>query len=105
MGKIVIVAYKPLAGKQKALDRLMETHANILQSEGLVTARHPVIMRAADGTVIEVFEWKSQQAIEAAHSNAAVNEMWQKYAEVCEYIPIASVPESSNLFSEFTAVN
>jgi hypothetical protein len=62
-------------------------------------------MRASDGTVIEVFEWVSKEAIEAAHKNEAVVTMWQRYAGVCDYIPIGQVPEAAELFSEFTPVD
>ena len=61
-------------------------------------------MRAADGTMVEVFEWVSGEAIESAHQNAAVLEMWQSYTEVCDYIPISEVSESQQLFAEFTPV-
>lgn len=100
--RIVIVGYRPLAGKAAELKKLMKTHVAILQKEGLASDREPILMQAADGTVIEVFGWKSKEAIESAHSNPAVQKMWGEYAEVCEYIPIDSVKESSNLFSEFT---
>ena len=29
-------------------------------------------MRAADGTIVEVFEWRSAEAIQQAHNNPAV---------------------------------
>ena len=60
------------------------------------------MMEAADGTIIEVFEWASPEAIEAAHENPVVLEMWGKYAEVCDYIPAGEVAEVGQLFSEFT---
>ena len=59
-------------------------------------------MQAADGTVVEVFEWASADAIESAHSNEAVQALWRRYAEVCDYVPIADLPEAARLFSEFT---
>jgi hypothetical protein len=31
--------------------------------------------------------------------------MWQRYAGVCDYIPIGQVPEAAELFSEFTPVD
>jgi hypothetical protein len=37
--------------------------------------------QASDGTVIEVFEWKSQEAIAAAHTNPVVQKMWEKSEE------------------------
>lgn len=101
MERIVIVAYKPLAGKEVELRSLMETHWSTLNEQGLVSDRKPITCQSADGSLIEVFGWKSKDAIEQAHINAAVQEMWGKFAQVCEYIPIANVAESSNLFSEF----
>ncbi len=97
--------YKPKPGKQDELNELMKTHLPILKKEGLVTDRESIIMQAEDGTVIEVFEWKSKQAIEAAHNNPAVLEMWGKYFEVCDFIPAGQVAEFSEMFSEFTPLN
>jgi quinol monooxygenase YgiN len=104
MGRIVIAAYRPKEGAREALRRLIVQHVATLRSEGLVTDREPITMEAEDGTVVEVFEWKSTAAIEAAHANAAVLAMWDQYNEVCEYVPIAQVPEAARLFSEFTPV-
>ena len=105
MGRIVIVAYKPKPGKEDVLKQLSETHMQILKSQNLVTDRKPIIMVSQDGSIVEVFEWLSKQAIEAAHSNPTVQEMWGNFAQVCEYLPVANVPESTNLFSEFTPLN
>lgn len=101
MERIVIVAYKPHLGKEAELRSLMETHWSILNKQGLVSDRKPITCQSADGSFIEVFGWKSKEAIEQAHGNSEVQAMWGKFAEVCEYIPIGNVAESSNLFSEF----
>lgn len=99
---IVIACYKPKFGKEKMLDELMKTHLAILHSQNLVTKRDSIMMKAKDGTVIEVFEWISQEAIDKAHTNPVVLEMWRKYAEACDYIPVEQVPEAARLFSGFT---
>jgi protein tyrosine phosphatase (PTP) superfamily phosphohydrolase (DUF442 family) len=101
MPRTVIVGYRPKPGKHAALDALMCTHFARLYEQGLVTRRRPIVMRARDGTVLEVFEWKSQLAIDEAHSNAAVLAMWGEYAEVCDYVPVGSVAEAAELFSGF----
>jgi hypothetical protein len=59
-------------------------------------------MRSSNGAVIEVFEWLSAEAIELAHKNEVVIEMWGQFAEVCSYIPISQCPETANVFSEFS---
>jgi len=105
MGVIVIVAYKPKTGKAPALKELAKTHIPRLKTEGLVTGREPVIMETADGTIIEVFEWLSAEAIQTAHQNAAVQQMWTEYAEVCDYVPLNSLNETKELFAGFAPVN
>ncbi len=105
MGRIVIVAYRAKPGKQAQLEELIKTHYSILSGEGLVTDRAPTLMSAKDGTIVEVFEWKSSQAIERAHNNPVVQAMWGKFFEVCEFVPAGQVEELSEIFSEFSPLN
>ena len=100
-GRIVIVGYKPKEGKVEALRQLMREHLPVLKSQNLVTDRASIMMEAKDGTIIEVFEWKSQSAIDQAHTNPEVLKMWGKYAEACDYIPVGSIEETMSLFSNF----
>ena len=102
MGRIVIVGYRPKPGKAGALRALMESHVPRLREAGLVTDRASIIMEAKDGTILEVFEWKSKRAIESAHSHPAVQAMWHEYDEVCDYVPAGTIAEMERLFSEFT---
>jgi len=102
MGRVVIACYRPKPGKLAALRELMKTHVATLRSVDLVTSRVPITMEAADGTVIEVFEWRSADAIEAAHGHPTVLGMWKQFGEVCDYIPVGQVPEGAQLFSDFT---
>lgn len=101
MGRIVIACYRPKAGQAVALRELVRTHVERLRGWGLVTDRTPILMEAADGTMIEVFEWRSPEAIETAHGHAGVLAMWEEFGQVCDYVPIAQVPEAATLFSEF----
>ncbi len=70
-----------------------------------MTEREPVIAETADGTIIEVFEWLSEDAIQNAHKNPAVLQMWGEYAAVCDYVPLNTLAESSNMFAEFKPVD
>lgn len=104
MERIVIVVYKPFPGKEFELKKLIKNHWNILHKEGLVTNRKSIICKSNEGTIIEVFGWKSKEAIEQSHSNEVVQKMWDEFSKVCDYIPISEVKESLNLFSEFEPV-
>jgi hypothetical protein len=105
MGRVVIACFVPKAGREGDLRRLSLSHVPRLRAEGLATEREPIIAVAADGTVIEVFEWVSDAAIATAHENAAVRAMWDEYEDVCTYLPLAQLPEAAGLFSEFDALS
>ena len=103
-GVIVIVAYRPKPGKEKELLELVRNRVPILREEGLVPDRKPTIMRARDGTIIEVSEWKSQEAIDAAHKNPNVLAMWNKFFAVCDCVPLKSLAEADDLFAGFEPI-
>ena len=103
MTRIVVVAYRPKPGKSQALDVVVAKHLRVLAAEQLVTDRPAWVMRAKDGTVVEVFEWRSAEAIEQAHTNAAVAALWAEFAAVCDYVPLAGLAEAQQMFAEFEA--
>lgn len=105
MSVMVIACYRPKPSKDAALFGLMKAHLPVLRGEGLVGDGPSLCGKAADGTYIEVFCWKSQAAIEAAHKNPAVQKMWADYAEVCDFVTIADVPEAKQLFAGYAPVD
>ncbi len=104
-GVCVIVAYRPKPGKEAELLDLVRNRVPTLTKEGLVTDRRPTIMRARDGTIIEVSEWKSQEAIDAAHKNENVWAMWNRFFEVCDAVPLNELPEADEMFANFEPLN
>jgi len=103
-GIIVIVAYRPKPGKEKELLKLVRNRVATLQKEGLGTHREQSIMCARDGTIIEVSEWKSQEAIDAAHKNPNVLAMWNKFFAVCDCVPLKTLAEAEEMFAGFEPV-
>jgi quinol monooxygenase YgiN len=103
-GVIVIVAYRPKPGKEKELLQLVRSRVPTLRKENLVTGRVPTIMRARDGTIIEVSEWKSREAIDAAHMNANVWAMWNKFFELCDCVPLNTLEEAKEMFAGFEPI-
>jgi len=103
-GVCVIVAYRPKIGKENELLALVRSRVPTLAEEGLVTDRAPIIMRAKDGTLIEVSEWKSREAIDAAHKNPNVLAMWEKFFAICDCVPLKTLPEAEEMFAGFEPV-
>jgi quinol monooxygenase YgiN len=98
-GVIVVVAYRPKPGKESDLLELVRNRVPTLRKEGLVTDRQPTIMRSRDGTIVEVSEWKSTDAIDAAHKNPNVLAMWEKFFALCDCVPLNTLPESTEMFA------
>jgi len=101
---IGIVAYKPKPGKEADLLQLTREHVPLLRTEGLVTDHPVTACQAKDGTVVEVFEWAAG-GMGRAHSNPVVLKLWERYAAACDYVPLATLPESSNMFASFTPID
>ena len=53
--------------------------------------------------VIEVFEWKGKEAVDAAHSDPVVKELWARFEAACDYIAPASVEGMDGMFPNFEA--
>ena len=104
MGSISIACYRPRAGCEEALLDLVRNHLPPLRSEGLVTERPSIVMRTADGTIVEVFEWVSQESIARAHHNPAVLALWKRFEAVCSYETPANLPEFQKMFSHFEPI-
>ena len=104
MSRFVISAFKPKAGMQQRLLAVVKKHRRVLHEQGLITDRPRYAMQAADGTMVEVFEWRSREAIEQAHHNPVVLALWAEYEAASEHVPMAALPESQRLFSEFEAL-
>jgi hypothetical protein len=100
MGELVIAAYRPKPGREDDLVKLVRLHVPFLRDRGLATNRPVAVMQAADGTVVEVFEWRDG-GIAAAHEDPEVGQLWGKFAEVCDFVPLRGLAETERPFAEF----
>jgi quinol monooxygenase YgiN len=101
---LVICSFRPKPGKEKELLGVVRDHLPVLRSQNLATDRTPVVMRASDGTIIEVFEWKHQAAIDEAHRNPEVGKLWARYEACSQYISLRDVPETTGPFPGFEPI-
>jgi hypothetical protein len=104
MGRFVIVAYTPKPNREAQLMAAVRKHLRVLEDEKLITERPGSVMRAGDGTIVEVFEWRSADAIQQAHTNPAVQALWSEFSEACDFTPLARLKEAQQMFAEFDAV-
>lgn len=101
----VIAAYRPKPGKSSQFRKLIRQHRRTLDAAELITSRPTLLLRArSDGTVLEIFEWKSAKAADKAHQNPTVRKLWTKFAEVADFVPLSSIEEADKVFSHFEAL-
>jgi hypothetical protein len=101
MGIFVIASYHPKPGKDSELLQVVRDHIPILRGQKLITDKPAHIMRSTSGSIIEVFEWKSQQAIDDAHKNPEVLRLWDRFHACCDYGKLKELPELNEMFPNF----
>jgi|GEM_PF-174033 len=102
--RTVFVAYRAKAGQEAALLDHIRRHVPTLQRLGLATVRAPFVMRGAGGVLLEVFEWASEAASRRANHEAEVQALWARFAELCTFEALASLPETAKPFAHFEAL-
>lgn len=105
MGQFVIACYRPKEGHEEHLLNEVLRHVPTLRQQGLATDRSPYLMRSKDGTIVEVFEWKSEDAVQAAHNDPVVAEMWKRFEEACDYVALNHLEESTLPFAPFEPID
>jgi hypothetical protein len=76
----------------------------LLASLDLITARPPILMKSADGTILEVFEWVSALAKRKAHKNQEVMALWTRMMELGKNVTLKTVTESGDVFANFKPI-
>ena len=101
-GIIVFVRYKPREGREEDLLELVRRHGPVLVESGLVTDRPFIHGRASDGSVLEVFEWLSEDASKSAHDDEAIIAQWAAMAECAEFLAVGELEEMMSPFAHVT---
>ena len=105
MGRISIAAFKPKAGREDDLLKVIDDRVPLLRKLGMVTDRAPVCMRSSDGVIIQVSEWVDDEAIDRAHSHPEVLALWERFGTCSEYVKLDSLSESHDDFATFQSID
>ncbi len=103
---MVIAVYRPKAGKAEQLLSILERHLPLLRELGLATERKSLVMRSTiDGSILEIFEWKSDEAVQTAHEYPKVLAYWDEFKDVCDCIAPGDLSEMGGLFPHFEVLD
>ncbi|MDM5327355.1 antibiotic biosynthesis monooxygenase [Neobacillus sp. CF12] len=105
MSALVFMAlYRPKPGKENELRDILKVHIPVLREEGLITERELLTLQAEDGTIIEIAEWKSSEAIDKAHQSDKVMSVWNQIGALAELTNLSSLAEAQYPFPNFKAI-
>jgi hypothetical protein len=102
--KIVFALYRPHEGKGAELLKAVAMHYPVLRKLELITDRAPVVARAKDGSIVEVFEWVSEEAARKAHEHPEIAAVWESMGKVGDVAALSSLPEAQRPFPHFEPV-
>lgn len=103
--KIVIAMYRPHEGNDEALRDLIREHLPTLRRYELATNRPAILMRAEDGTYLEIFEWASADSAERAHEHPAIAKIWEGMGALGDMPMLSQIDESKRTFPHFEPVD
>jgi hypothetical protein len=104
MTKIVFAVYRPNEGKDAELRALIAQHVPALRNLGLITRRPPLLVKARDGTYVEIFEWISDDAARKAHEHPQIAEIWEQMGVVGTFGKLGQLPEANSEFPHFEPI-
>jgi hypothetical protein len=102
--RAVITCHRAKPGQDAAMEDILRRHVPLLQGLGLATDRAPLLLRAADGSWLQVFEWCSPAAIGQAHTHPEVLAIWAEFDAAGTSHALSALPEVHKLFSDFASV-
>jgi predicted enzyme related to lactoylglutathione lyase len=105
MPLLVIAVYRPKRGKSNALLHLVREHVPTLRRQGLATQREVIAGKAADGSIVEIFEWASPEAVDRAHHDPIVQRLWKKFNTVSDSVSIGNLAEAAKPFPSFEPID
>ena len=103
--ELAFAAYRLRRGTtEDDLLRLVVEELATLRRRGHVTERRAPVVRAGNGELLVVLEWSSEHAVDDAHANPEVTAVWDRKAQLAQYIAPSDVAGSQVPFARWTVI-
>jgi hypothetical protein len=104
MRQIALILYSPRKDREQELVEMLQNNIPVMRKLGLITDREQILARTKDGSIIQLFEWKSEESQDQAMAHPVVQEMWLKVGNISEFQKPAAVAEFNEVFSMFETI-
>jgi quinol monooxygenase YgiN len=102
--QLFVALYRPHPGKDEALKKLIAEHVPTLRRLELITEREAMLMRAQDGTYIEIAEWHGPDSSAKAHQHPELAKIWEAMGKIADLPTLETLKESRTRFPHFQPV-
>lgn len=86
--EIVICTFRVIPGKHEEFRALLARHWTVLRQLDLVEDSPHLLLEGVDpgvdGDLVEIFAWKSNEAVEKAHHSPEILALWEPMGALCE---------------------
>jgi hypothetical protein len=102
--ELALSAYRPLPRKADELQAFFAEELETLRRRGHVTDRRVPVVRTDAGEYLVVLEWSSEHAVGDAHEDPEILALWERKAQLADYIPPRELAGSDVPFARWTLV-
>jgi hypothetical protein len=102
--ELALSAYRPFPRRSQELLELFADELAMLRRRGHVTDRRAPVVRTRDGDYLVVLEWSSDHAVGDAHADSEVLALWERKAQLAEYLSPRELAGSDVPFARWTVV-
>ena len=105
MTELALAGYRPRAGREDELVQVLREDVATFRARGHVTERPAPLVRTENGELLVVLEWSSEHAVDDAHADAEVMAVWERKAELAEYVAPRELAGSDVPFARWSLVD
>ena len=102
--RLSLSAYRPRIDDRRSLEEHLRQEVEALRSRGHITHRPVPICRTEAGEYLVVLEWSTTTAVDDAHADAAILAIWERKAQLFEYVGVGELARASVPFAAYDIV-
>jgi hypothetical protein len=102
--ELALSAYRPFPGTGDELQAFFAEELATLRRRGHVTDRPAPVIRTNAGEYLVILEWSSEHAVGDAHEDPEILALWERKAQLADYIAPRELAGSDVPFARWTIV-
>lgn len=99
--RVTLSAYRAKDGREEDVLRHLREEIAALRARGHITSRPAPICRTARGEFLVVSEWSTEHAVDDAHGDEVILEIWRRKEGLVEYLAPGELTGADMPFASF----